>query len=341
MLGAHEELRSSGEAEPQLPDPAKSDPVAALAELEEVAAAARGHGNASQCEKVEAAHELAAARGERLPSVAELQAVSFESKRAELEPYVQSVAQATKAVAEHGGGRETYEQIRELVRIFAERFREAKEERSGLDFEDLQLTAVGLLRGSTGLRESYSARFKHLLIDEFQDTNAVQLELVELLRGPQGSVFFVGDEFQSIYGFRHADIEVFRREREVLRSRPDGAVLPLSGNFRSRPEVISTANALGELLLSGFRELTVGSSEQAEGEPAGGGCAVELLLTEQKGWDELDLQLPVDDRTPINRVAEARFLASGCASWPTRGCRPVRWSCSCGPSPESTHTRRR
>jgi ATP-dependent helicase/nuclease subunit A len=310
VLGAHEELRSSGEAEPQLPDPPQSDPIAALADLEEAAGAARGCGNSSQCGKIEAAHELAAARGERLPSVAQLEDVSFGSKRAELEPYLRSVERARKVIAEHGGGLEAYEQIRELLRIFGTRFREAKEERSGLDFEDLQLAAVGLLHGSAGVRDSYSTRFRHLLIDEFQDTNALQLELVELLRGPQGSVFFVGDEFQSIYGFRHADVEVFRRERELLRSRADGAVLPLSGNFRSRPEVIATANRLGELLLPGFRELTVGSSEQAQGEAPAGGHTVELLLTEQKGWEELDLQLPVDDRTPVSRVAEARFLAA-------------------------------
>ena len=58
------------------------------------------------------------------------------------------------------------------------------------------------------------------MVDEFQDTNRVQLELVEALRGPGDEVFMVGDEHQSIYRFRNADLEVFRREREAARGRP-------------------------------------------------------------------------------------------------------------------------
>ena len=86
-------------------------------------------------------------------------------------------------------------------------------------------------------------------------------------------------------------------------------MLPLSGNFRSRPEVIATANRVGELMLPGFRALTVGAAEQAIGDPPGGGQAVELLLTEERGWEELDLQPAVDDSTSPRFVAEARFLA--------------------------------
>ena len=59
----------------------------------------------------------------------------------------------------------------------------------------------------------------------------------------------VGDELQSIYGFRHADLDVFRERRSAIEASPDGEVIPLSGNFRSRPEVIGAVNALGERLL--------------------------------------------------------------------------------------------
>ena len=52
------------------------------------------------------------------------------------------------------------------------------------------------------------------MVDEFQDTNRLQLKLIEALRGPETELFLVGDEFQSIYGFRHADLEVFREQRE-------------------------------------------------------------------------------------------------------------------------------
>ncbi len=308
VVGAHEELRSSGEAEPELPDPAESDLLGALERLEREAGPLRETGSPNQKAKLAAAFELASARAERIPSADELLALCFNSSKSEFDGYDAALEGATRAVAEHEGGRVAYGHVAELVRIFGRRFAEAKAERSGLDFEDLQLLAVRLLGSRTGVRESYSRRFRHILVDEFQDTNVLQLRLVELLRNPDGSVFFVGDEFQSIYGFRHADVEVFRREREKLLSGGGGAVMPLSGNFRSRPEVIATANRVGELMLPGFRALSVGTAEQAEGEPPGGGTAVELLLTE-KGWDGLDLRPAVDDQTPVDRIAEARFLA--------------------------------
>ncbi len=72
------------------------------------------------------------------------------------------------------------------------------------------------------------------MVDEFQDTNALQLGLVEALRGPDTRLFVVGDEFQSIYGFRHADVDVYRREhaRFAEGGEPNGVALPLTGNFR-------------------------------------------------------------------------------------------------------------
>ena len=98
------------------------------------------------------------------------------------------------------------------------------------------------------------------MVDEFQDTNRLQLELVRLLRGAETSVFFVGDEFQSIYGFRHADVEVFRHERERLHALPDSEaeVMRLSGNFRAAPDLVAAVNAIGEAILDGFAPLTVG-----------------------------------------------------------------------------------
>ena len=70
----------------------------------------------------------------------------------------------------------------------------------------------------------------------------------------------VGDELQSIYGFRHADLDVFRERRGAIEASPGGEAIPLSGNFRSRPEVIGAVNALGERLLGDdFRPLRVGA----------------------------------------------------------------------------------
>ena len=71
-----------------------------------------------------------------------------------------------------------------------------------------------LERTETGA--AYQAAFSHLLVDEFQDTNRLQLRLIEALRGPQTQLMVVGDELQSIYGFRHADLDVFRERREAI-----------------------------------------------------------------------------------------------------------------------------
>src|SRR6185437_9846252 len=127
-----------------------------------------------------------------------------------------------------------------LLGLFAEEYRRAKERESSLDFEDLQLLARGLLRGDAHVRETEQLRFRAMMVDQFQDTNRLQCDLVDLLRGSGEAgtglvkdVFFVGDEFQSIYGFRHADVAVFRERRAAAALR-----LPLQRNYRSRPEVL-------------------------------------------------------------------------------------------------------
>ena len=98
------------------------------------------------------------------------------------------------------------ELLQELLLGFAEAYAAAKDRESALDFEDLQLRARDLLRENETLREREQLRFRSIMVDEFQDTNRLQCELVDLLTGPDTERFFVGDEFQSIYGFRHADV---------------------------------------------------------------------------------------------------------------------------------------
>src|SRR5205814_10673462 len=114
---------------------------------------------------------------------------------------------------------------------------------SALDCEDLQLRARELLRDDEPIRAREQLRFRSIMVDEFQDTNRLQCELIDLLSGGHGGreLFFVGDEFQSIYGFRHADVQVFRERRAAA-----GRVLPLTWNYRSRPEVLAAVNYLFE-----------------------------------------------------------------------------------------------
>jgi len=311
VIGTHAELRSRGAAEPQLPEPPEPDVDGALQDAASAAAEALPElkpGSANH-ELLERALALLEAT-DGLPSLDQIASLRTGSKAQPIAAYKEAIEAALSRVAEAGEGGLAYRHLAELLELFSARFVIAKERRAGIDFEDLQLLAARLLeRTETGA--AYRARFSHLLVDEFQDTNRLQLRLIEALRGPKCQLMVVGDELQSIYGFRHADLDVFRQRREAIEASPSGETIPLSGNFRSRPEVIGAVNAIGERLLSGYTPLRVGTPP-ALPEPPGEGPAVEMLLTGREGWDDGEIQLdPVTDaRTPANQLAEARFLAA-------------------------------
>ncbi|HVO54092.1 MAG TPA: UvrD-helicase domain-containing protein [Solirubrobacterales bacterium] len=310
VSGVHAELRSRGEAEPKLPQPSPPDPAAARAR----AAAA-----ASEClaelkeddpkrELLERASEVLTAPGGEA-GVEELRALAVDSKARALAPYREAIEAAIARCAEAGEGGTAYEHVGELLRLFGVAFEAAKERRLGIDFEDLQILAARLLERAE-IGEAYRARFGHLLVDEFQDTNRLQLRLIEALRGPRSELVVVGDELQSIYGFRHADLDVFRAQREEVERRADAELLALSGNFRSRPGLIAAVNHFGAALIGeSYRPLRVGAAPEEDGD---GGPALELLLTARDGWDEeaIDLEPAIDGRTPPGCLAEARFLAA-------------------------------
>jgi ATP-dependent exoDNAse (exonuclease V) beta subunit len=166
--------------------------------------------------------------------------------------------------------------LQELLTQFAARYAQAKARESALDFEDLQLEARDLLRSQPELRAREQARFRSILVDEFQDTNRLQTEIVDLLRTPETELFFVGDEFQSIYGFRHADVQVFRERREAA-----GQPLSLTLNYRSRPEVLAAVNELFGTDFGGeFQELAAAAEfpDPVFGHP------VELLVTDKESY---------------------------------------------------------
>ncbi|MBK9091033.1 MAG: UvrD-helicase domain-containing protein [Holophagales bacterium] len=139
---------------------------------------------------------------------------------------------------------------------FLPRLADEKLRRGLLDFDDLLLAARDLLRNSRAAREHFQARFPHLVVDEFQDTDPVQAEVVMRLAAPEGeqdrveweelspaggALFLVGDPKQSIYRFRRADVETYRR---VAGSFGAEARLSLVTNFRSAPRILSFVNAL-------------------------------------------------------------------------------------------------
>lgn len=120
-----------------------------------------------------------------------------------------------------------------------------------LTFHDGMVFAVGLLRGNASVRRAVQAKHTHVLVDEFQDTDPMQVELVELLTIPvdgdeyrAGSLFCVGDPKQSIYRFRGADVEVSSAVMERVDAGTDGLALSLTENHRSSVAVIEWVNAV-------------------------------------------------------------------------------------------------
>ncbi|HYB25728.1 MAG TPA: UvrD-helicase domain-containing protein, partial [Solirubrobacteraceae bacterium] len=205
---------------------------------------------------------------------------------------------AFRTACEHRRAVQVHDLLDRLLRLFGEQYARAKREVSGLDFEDLELDCRELLRGDAALRERYRVRFARIMVDELQDTNHVQLELIELLAS--SNLFTVGDAQQSIYGFRHADVELFECRGAALAE--VGARATLDTNFRSRPEILAVINGLFEReLRERFRPLQAG--REPDPDPAVEPL-VELLVADKGAdWAMEGLGAPW-------RVAEARALAA-------------------------------
>ncbi|MCY7313616.1 MAG: DNA helicase II [Pseudoxanthomonas sp.] len=115
-------------------------------------------------------------------------------------------------------------------------------DRAGLvDFAELLLRAHELLRDHTALLSHYRARFREILVDEFQDTNAIQYGFVRLLAGDSGHVFVVGDDDQAIYGWRGAKVE---NVQQFLKDFPSAQTVRLEQNYRSTSNILGAANAV-------------------------------------------------------------------------------------------------
>jgi DNA helicase-2/ATP-dependent DNA helicase PcrA len=113
--------------------------------------------------------------------------------------------------------------------------------RGQIDFDDLVVGAVAALEADPQLRARWQARFSHLCVDEFQDVDAAQLRLVQLLAAPEDNLFVVGDDDQTIYAWRLADV---RRILEFPRRYPDASRVILETNYRCPPGVVAAADRL-------------------------------------------------------------------------------------------------
>ncbi len=195
----------------------------------------------------------------------------------------------------------------DLIIVFSETaaaYRAAKRARTALDFGDLLTLTAEMLHKNPELCARIAAGIDHLLIDEFQDTNSMQLALAEALAGADGAqLFVVGDAKQSVYRFRGAEVEVFAQARERAQKR-----LPLDENFRSIQSLIAFINTFFEssALLARveplFQKLT--ASRTGSHEPS-----VEFLVPESN--DELaDQEENDDDNDETGREAETDLVAA-------------------------------
>ncbi len=352
VTSAWAQLRSRGQRAPRLPVPAAfgaPDPAGLQAAALAATACLEDGTEGVTVQRGRAALDAAAALLDRLgpgevPRPGELDVLRLATGAKRLEEaacraYREALAAYRAACADFHA-----QPALALLDRLLERFDAActahKAARAVVDFEDLQLLARDLLRGDDGLRARWRDRFRLVMVDEFQDTNRLQLEVLELLE--RENLFAVGDEFQSIYGFRHADVTIFRERAQALGS---AGVRRLRTNFRSREELLDVLDgAFAPLFGRGFEPLVAGAAGSADaggvaepvaaaaaGAPAGdeadlrlfdpdhvdvpvsaapAAVAAELLVTATEGWEAAEPELgPASEGDQPWRRAEARLIA--------------------------------
>ncbi|MCQ4574445.1 MAG: UvrD-helicase domain-containing protein [Candidatus Brocadiales bacterium] len=187
--------------------------------------------------------------------------------------------------------------LKKFLAELVEKYGEEKRSRSALDFSDLAEKAIQLLRTAPHVRSELRDKFKHILVDEFQDTNKLQKSLIDLLRS-HGNLFVVGDARQSIYGFRDADLDVFLQHREEVAGK-GGAVIRLDENFRTRPEVIDFINYVFEDVPEGDGRVEHSELIAASHFKKKRGPSVELIMAR---GETMDVARPLEAAALARRI---------------------------------------
>ncbi|HEY5428127.1 MAG TPA: UvrD-helicase domain-containing protein, partial [Solirubrobacteraceae bacterium] len=308
VFGAYGQLRSAGALHPRLPPvPDEPDPEA-TAELARAAAAVAaelrlldrpGVRVVDALERVGECRELIGQVGAESVWPTDLEAVRLPRNGAALSTdacvaYTTALGRFRERCAARAAG-PVRDLLDRLLDAYGRHYANRKRDASGVDFEDLELITRRLLANDDELRDRYATRFQRIMVDELQDTNRVQLELIESIA--RDNLFTVGDAQQSIYGFRHADVQLFERRGERLAQ--VGARETLQTNFRSRPPILAALNlAFADELGDRFRPLRAGREDGDTATPA-----VEFVLVDKGAdWELEGVASPW-------RLAEARTLA--------------------------------
>ena len=133
-----------------------------------------------------------------------------------------------------------FEQFRDKISDVSRRYTERKRASNAMDFDDLLALWLKLLRENQDALQMYQRRFQFILVDEYQDTNKLQGDLIDLLAGRHHNVMAVGDDAQSIYAWRGAN---FLNILDFPKRHPDAKVFRIETNYRSTPEILNVANA--------------------------------------------------------------------------------------------------
>lgn len=183
-------------------------------------------------------------------------------------------------------------QLRQHVRIY-QAYEESCKRVGLVDFAELLLRVLELMREHERLRTHYQERFRHVLVDELQDTNTLQYQWLRLFAGGHGNLFAVGDDDQSIYGWRGARVEnMLRFERD----NPGTRVIRLEQNYRSTATILEAANAV------------ISCNQGRLG---------------KKLWTEGEAGEPIYVYTAFSEIDEARFVVDRVQEWVSTG-RPRR-----------------
>ena len=323
VLTVHGRLRASGQRRPELPEPPPLPVAAGEREaLERAIGAAQAELSEASGATVDKVLAQIGGCGDALAAVPDGQYGEpddfdgFELKTGRTKAlqgpavaaFVEAHADWLRLCAARRAAQQ-YRHVRALLGLYADRYEEVKRAESALDFEDLELLARDLLRDRPDIRALWSERFMHVMLDEYQDTNPLQDELIDLIAA--GRLFAVGDDRQSIYGFRHADVEGFRRRR--AQAEADGRAARLRANFRTAPGVLEVVNDAFARVWDDYDPLAAGVD--GPGAAAGGSPAVELYVVDwvKKHWDELGAEDPFGPTlraATLWRAAEARLLAA-------------------------------
>ena len=159
-------------------------------------------------------------------------------------------------------------ELYDVYRLYQQRLRES----NAMDFDDLLLKTLLLLRSFPEVREKYQQAFRYILVDEYQDTNYVQYLLVKELAAPQNNITVVGDDAQSIYSFRGADI---RNILNFQQTYSGARLFKLERNYRSTQNIVNAANSLIQKNQQQIRKQVY--SENEEGQP----LALQTYMTDR------------------------------------------------------------